>query len=158
MKQILDSVQEQMEGHFVKVTTLLAIPDAGIELIHGQQYILLVGGFGDSPYLRRQFQNSAVFKDVEITQTNDLTYALPQIFYLLCLLTLRTVPKPSLREPPSGTFNIRSRLAQLATRMEWRSGGYTTSTTHATLEGRSHNTRKEAISQEYGASWFRRSV
>lgn len=53
-EQIIRSVEDQMKGH-------------------NAQYILLVGGFGDSPYLRKKFQQHRPFRHAEITQTNDLT-------------------------------------------------------------------------------------
>jgi transcriptional regulator GlxA family with amidase domain len=37
------------------------------------QYILLVGGFGDSPYLRREFKKRYEPQGSQITLTNDST-------------------------------------------------------------------------------------
>jgi hypothetical protein len=54
VEQILKSVENQMRGH-------------------SAQHILLVGGFGDSPYLRSRFRQHPVFSGVEICLTNDLT-------------------------------------------------------------------------------------
>jgi hypothetical protein len=52
--QILESVEEQMKGRPVK-------------------YVILVGGFGDSPYLRARFQSNPMFKGAEVILVNNST-------------------------------------------------------------------------------------
>eukprot|EP00918_Siedleckia_nematoides_P076137 GHVU01166531.1.p1 GENE.GHVU01166531.1~~GHVU01166531.1.p1 ORF type:complete len:546 (+),score=50.24 GHVU01166531.1:96-1640(+) len=52
--QIIESAENQLEGHSVK-------------------YILLVGGFGDSPYLRSMFREGPGERGIEITLANDST-------------------------------------------------------------------------------------
>jgi hypothetical protein len=52
VKQIKDSVKEQLKGQ----TT---------------QYVLLVGGFGDSPYLQKRFLESSALRGIEIICAND---------------------------------------------------------------------------------------
>jgi hypothetical protein len=52
--QILEAVEEQMQGHSVK-------------------HIILVGGFGDSPYLRSRFQSNSRFKGAEVILANNST-------------------------------------------------------------------------------------
>jgi hypothetical protein len=37
------------------------------------QYIMLVGGFGDSPYLRQRFKDNPAFRAAEVTLANDST-------------------------------------------------------------------------------------
>jgi hypothetical protein len=54
VNQIIASVEKQMQGHKV-------------------DYLLLVGGFGDSPYLRKRFRECSSFKNVAITLANNLT-------------------------------------------------------------------------------------
>lgn len=36
-----------------------------------KQYLLVVGGFGDSPYLRRRLKQEAATRGVEVTLAND---------------------------------------------------------------------------------------
>jgi hypothetical protein len=52
VKKILTSVEEQMEGHDVK-------------------YIILCGGFADSPYLRKRFEKHVGFEKVKFIFAND---------------------------------------------------------------------------------------
>jgi hypothetical protein len=52
VEQIIESVKKQMEGFRV-------------------DHILLVGGFGDSPYLRRRFRQTSSFQNSAITLAND---------------------------------------------------------------------------------------
>ncbi|KAB5593091.1 Heat shock protein HSP70 [Ceratobasidium theobromae] len=54
LKEIVSSVDQQLEG--------LTVP-----------YVLLVGGFGDSPYIRKEFKKRYEPKGCQITLTNDAT-------------------------------------------------------------------------------------
>jgi hypothetical protein len=54
VEQIIESVGEQIRGHACK-------------------YLLLVGGFGDSPYLRNKFRQSPHFNNIEFTLANEPT-------------------------------------------------------------------------------------
>jgi hypothetical protein len=64
--QIIESITDQIKNHPVKVSTcsLSSLSDLKSEM---GQYIILVGGFGESPYLRRRLRQAPQFHGIQFT-------------------------------------------------------------------------------------------
>lgn len=71
--QTLASLEAQLKDYPVKVSSRFCIDFLMNLYIWILKFILLVGGFGDSPYLHRRIQEDQAFAGIEVVHTNDST-------------------------------------------------------------------------------------
>jgi hypothetical protein len=78
VQDITTSVIGQMQGHHVQVSLFLPLMTSELNPIH--KSVILVGGFGDSQYLRRELQK-CLHQTVELTLANESTWVLIELLY-----------------------------------------------------------------------------
>jgi hypothetical protein len=64
-----------MQGHYVEVSNTL--DNCGMRLTFTSKYIVLVGEFGESPYLRNELQRQFCER-AELLSANDPEWVLPK--------------------------------------------------------------------------------
>jgi hypothetical protein len=83
VQDIITSVSEQMQGHHVQVSLFLQFITSELDSIG--KNIVLVGGFGDSQYLRRELRK-CLDQSVELTLANESTWVLINSLYFVQVL------------------------------------------------------------------------
>jgi hypothetical protein len=72
--QIIESIVDQIGDHPVKVSTVLPFTPQSLDMSM-MQYVLVVGGFGESPYLRKRLRNAPGLRHVKFTVPDQSGYA-----------------------------------------------------------------------------------
>jgi hypothetical protein len=78
VQDITTSVIGQMQGHHAQVSVFLQA--MALDLNFMGQSVMLVGGFGDSQYLRRELRK-CLDQGVELTLANESTWVLVELLH-----------------------------------------------------------------------------
>jgi hypothetical protein len=78
VEDITTSVIGQMQGHHVQVSVFLQTIALDLNFIG--KSVMLVGGFGDSQYLRRELRK-CLHQNVELTLANESTWVLVEFLH-----------------------------------------------------------------------------
>jgi tRNA A37 threonylcarbamoyltransferase TsaD len=70
VKQISECIRKQMQGHRPQVCYFASRP-LSLFLIRSMQYLLICGGFGDSPYLKQELRREFKDRGLQVILANE---------------------------------------------------------------------------------------